>query len=221
MDIKNVSANNFKGAFVLKPATPQIREAIPNIIPKGRQIFRDIKSCGDVVIVTKDKYDKKVGDFVKSEGVPFCYYPEISTKSGLDDQIPEKLRQLIRVQNNCVVRNLKLLGRFLPVTNLHLSKQSEYLQEAINTLRLNTENARIQIDDNGVFFVRDEAKKRTIKSTGFRSGMAYIYIRPDDVGCHPIRRFLVSQNGKKVEKVFETPEEWGTFNKAFLKAIES
>lgn len=218
MEINNLSTNSFKGTFVLRPNTLQTREAIPNIVKKGRQIFHDIKSEGDVVLVTKDKYDNRVREFIESANLSFEYYPEISTQSGLDDEIPEKLKKLITTQNNCVVKNLKLLGKFLPITNLHLSKQSEYLQEAVNTLRLNTENARVQIDDNGIFFIRDEAKKRTIKSTGFKSGMAYIYVRPDDWQCCPTQRFLLSQNGKKVERKYETPDEWRAFARAFKKS---
>ena len=58
---------SFKGAFVLKPQNAQVKEAVPNIIKKGKQIFYNIKNEGDVVIVTKDKYDKRVRDFIEEK----------------------------------------------------------------------------------------------------------------------------------------------------------
>lgn len=96
METKNISNANFRGAFLLKPQTPQVREAIPDIVKKGRQIFRDIKSDGDVVLVTKDKFDSRIGKFIETEGLQFEYYPEISTKSGLDDQKPLGLKNLLK-----------------------------------------------------------------------------------------------------------------------------
>ena len=68
--INNLQINNkpnFKGTFVLNPQNVQVRKVIPDIIKKGRQIFYDIKNEGDVVIVTKDKYDKRVRDFIEEK----------------------------------------------------------------------------------------------------------------------------------------------------------
>ena len=98
---------------------------------------------------------------------------------------------------------------------MNLNAQSEYIQNAIDTLRLNTSGARVQIDDNGMFFVRDEAKQRTINTFGFKNGMAYLYVRPDHVEYQDSRRVLVGKNGQEIIKEFETPKDWKKFNKAF------
>ena len=215
MEINNISNNNFKGTFVLQPKTQQMRAAIPDIIKKGRQIFYNIKSEGDVVIVTKDKYDKKVKEFIARDNVPFAYYPEINTSSGLDSEVPSGLRALMLQKNNCVIRSLSLLDKFLTSGTLHLSAQSEYIQNAIHTMRLNTSGARVRIDDNGMFFVRDEAKQRTINTFGFKNGMAYFYVRPEHIEYQDSRRVLVGKNGQEIIKEFETPKDWKKFNKAF------
>ena len=219
MEIDNLSTNNFKGTFILQPKISQTRELIPNVIKKGRQIFYDLKTEGDVVIVTKDKYDKRVCDFIERECVPFEYYPEISTKSGLDDEQPSKLKKLININNNCIVRNIKVLNKFLSGKQIHLSKQSDYIKEAINTMRLNIGDSKVQINDKGMFFIRDEGKKRTIKSSGFKSGMAYFCVIPDSIN-QSIQRFLVGSNGKSIIQEYNHPENWKQFNKAFNKAIE-
>lgn len=215
MKTNNISTNNFKGTFVLQPKTQQIREAIPDIVKKGRQIFHDVKTEGDVVIVTKDKYDKKVKEFIEREKVAFAYYPEINTSSGLDNEVPSGLRALMRQKNNCVIRSLSLLDKFLTSRALHLSTQSEYIQNAINTLRLNTGNARVQIDNKGKFFVRDLEKQRTIMTPGFKNGMAYLYVRPEHIEYQDSRRVLVGKNGQEIIKEFETPKDMKIFNKVF------
>lgn len=215
MEINNISTNNFKGTFVLKPKTQQVREAIPNIIKKGRQIFYNIKSEGDVVIVTKDKYDRRIKDFITKEKLHFSYYPEINTSCGLDDQMPIALRALMDERNNCVVKNLRFLNKFFAPKELHLNKQSEYIQKALNTLRLNTDGAKVQINECGTFFVRDDARQRTILTSGFKDGIAYFYIKPDHIAYQDSRRVLVGKNGQEIIKEFETPKDWKIFNKAF------
>ncbi len=211
---------SFKGAFVLKAQNAQVKEAVPNIIKKGKQIFYNIKNEGDVVIVTKDKYDKRVRDFIEENNLKFSYYPEISTQSGLDDEIPSGLKALINIKNNCIIKDLNLLDKFLSSTRPHLGKQSEYLQDAMNTLRLNTENAKIMIDDRGMFVLRDNAKQRTIKSTGFNSGCAYVCVIPDSLG-QEVKRYLIGKNGKEIIKEFNTPKEILSFNKTFKKIRDS
>lgn len=210
---------NFTGAFILKPKNIKTKESIPDIINKGRQIFYDIKYKGDVVIVTKDNYDTKVRDFIEASKVKFEYYPEISTKSGLDDQIPSKLVYLLNIKNNCVINNLKKLNKFLQPKN-HLSKQCEYLKETTNTLRLNIENPQIDINDKGIFVIRDEAKKRTIKSTGFKGGSALVHVIPDSP-VYESKRYLVYKNGKAIAKEYNTPEEILDFLKRFKKSMET
>lgn len=211
---------NFKGAFIIKPTNTQVKEAVPNIIKKGRQLFYNIKDDGDVVIVARDKYDKRVRNFIAEQKLDFTYYPEISTQSGLDDQVPSKLKTLLNIKNNCLVQDLNLLDKFLSNTNLHLNKQSEYLQDALDTLRLNTGKAKITIDNKGIFVVRDTDKQRTIKSTGFHSGCAYVCIVPDSTG-QEVKRYLISKNGKEITKEFNTPKDILYFNKIFKKIRDS
>ena len=219
MQINNINNTpKFTGAFVFKPGNSKTKESISNIIQKGRQIFYNIKEEGDVVLVTKDKYDKRVRDFINSEKIGFTYYPEISTKSGLDDEIPEGLKRLIKIKNNCVIKSPTVLDRFLSEGNVHLSRQSEYLKEAMNTLRLNISGAKIEIDNNGLFIIKDKVKQRTIKTTGFQNGISYIYILPDST-AHESKRILLGKNGKDIIKEYNTPKEIKDFFKAFKKYI--
>lgn len=220
MQINTNNNTNFTGTFILKPVDSGTKDAVKNIVNKGRQIFYNIKDEGDVVIVTRDKFDKKIRDFIESSNTKFIYYPEISTMSGLDDEIPSGLIRLLNVKNNCLIRSLNLLNRFLQNSNTHLSKQCEYLHEAMNTLRLNVGNSKIRIDNNGTFIIRDNAKNRTIKSTGFRNGAAYVHIIPDSI-AQESKRFLIGKNGKEIIKEYNTPKEILDFYKTFKRLINA
>ncbi len=219
MQVYKTTNTNFTGTFILKPENNQIKEAIPNIIKKGRQLFYNIESEGDVVLVTRDKYDKRIGEFIQAQNLNFKYYPEISTQSGLDDEVPSMLKKLLTIKNNCVINNLKILNKFLSNHNIALNKQREYFEQAINTLRLSVETPKIEIDAKGIFVIRDNPKQRTIKSTGFRNGTAYIYILPDSIN-QETKRFLIGQNGKQIIKEFTSPKDMQNFNKKFRKLIE-
>ena len=217
--MEKLSNPGFRGTFVLNPKSQKIREMVPDIVKKHRQIFHNIKNEGDIVIVTRNNKDRHIKDFINSEKIDFEYYPEISTKSGLDDGIPEGLKKIIGIKNNCVIKSLGLLNKFFSENQIHLSKQSEYLHETLNTLRLNIENPRITINDRGIFVIRDDAKQRTIKSTEFLSGNAYVYILPDSIN-QEIKRFLIGSNGKQIVKEYSTPKDIRTFNKAFNKIAD-
>ena len=216
MQITNNQNTTFQGTFIVHPKSQEVKEAIPTLLKKGRQIFYDIKKEGDVAIVTQDKYDKKIFQFIKDKKLLFSYYPEISTKSGLDTERPEELRALLKKQRNCIVLDPRPLGKFLEDKHNHLKKQIEYITEAINSLRLNVENFKIKLDESGKFIIRDEAKQRTIKSTGFNNGIGYFYIRPDSLSADT-HRFLIGANGKQVIKEFCSPKDLRAFNKAFIE----
>lgn len=220
MKTNNISNTSFKGSFVINSKNSRIKEAIPQIIKRGRQLFYDIKQDGDVVIVTKDKYDKRVAEFIDSNNLEFEYYPEISTSSGLDDQIPSVLKNMLKIKNNCVIKDLGLLNKFFKNSKLHLSTQSKYLQDTVDTLRLNIENSKVEIDSKGRFLIRDAVKERTVVSAGFNSGTSYVYVIPDSLN-QDTKRFLIGKNGKEIIKEFSTPKEMSAFNKAFKKAAAS
>ena len=219
MKTNNISNQNFTGTFIFTPKTKETREAIPNIIKKGRQIFHNIRTEGDVVIVTRDNYDKKVHEFITKAGLKFSYCPKISTKSGLDDEQPEKLKELLKIHANSIRENCTALTEYIPAKKLNFEEQSNYLKETLTTLRLNVDDAIVTQDKRGIYSIVDKAHKRTIKSSGFKNGIAYIYIQPDSYSQSSYR-FLVGQNGKEILKQYETPEETKLFNKKFISALD-
>lgn len=215
----NNSSTNFTGTFILQPKNLQTKQAIPNIIKKSRQVFYDIKRNGDVAVVTKDRFDHKVRDFIASTNTDFEYYPEISIYNSFDSKNSFGLQKLLFYKNNCEIHDLKTLDTFLN-KNTPLSKQIKYLRNSMDTLRLNIELPEIKIDKNNLFVIRDEARKRTLKSTGFNNGDSFIHIIPDSK-FEETKKFRLVENGKRVEKEYKTPDEILYFLKMFKKAINN
>ena len=93
MQITNNQSNlNFSGSFRIPRGNLKAQHEIPQLFTQGRQIFYDIKEDGDMFIVLRDNYDRRVAKYIKENNVSGLeYYLEINTKSGLDDQKPAGL----------------------------------------------------------------------------------------------------------------------------------
>ena len=106
--LNNTSNTNFSGAFRIKRHYAKAKAEIPAMFTQGRQIFRDIKENGDMVVVLRDNYDKRVGQYIQENyPIEIEYYPEINTKYGLDDEKQEELKKLIEDKSNIDKKGLK------------------------------------------------------------------------------------------------------------------
>ena len=62
MQINNIDSNpKFKGAFRFKSTEIKVQQEIPQLFTQGRQFFSNILEKGDVFVVVKDNYDKRIG----------------------------------------------------------------------------------------------------------------------------------------------------------------
>ena len=111
MQILNNQSNiNFNGAFRIKPREIKAKAEIPQLFTQRKQVFNDILEKGDEVIVLKDSrnYDKRVLEYAKENNVSGLeYYPDITTKSGLDPEQPEGLLVLIKNKAKVVKGDLE------------------------------------------------------------------------------------------------------------------
>ena len=98
MQISNNQTNlNFNGAFKIKPSELKAQTEIPALFTQGMQKFTNIEEKGDMFIVVRDNYDKRIGNYLSENHVNGVkYYPTINTKSGLDDEKPEGLLALLK-----------------------------------------------------------------------------------------------------------------------------
>ena len=97
MNIQRTSNQNFCGGFRLRNVSDEVKTKIPELINKrGKQVFNNFENTNDVFVVVRDKYDRIVAKFIKDNGISLEYYPQISTKSGLDTECPELLSELLK-----------------------------------------------------------------------------------------------------------------------------
>lgn len=105
--INNSNHPNFKGAFRIKVNNATAQKEIPELFTQGRQLFYDILEKGDEVIVVRDQYDKRIGKYIQENNIKNIeYFPEINTKSGLDDEKPEDLIKLIKKKTTRIITDL-------------------------------------------------------------------------------------------------------------------
>ena len=221
--LNNTSNTNFSGAFRIERPYTKAKAEIPAMFTQGRQIFRDIKQKGDMVVVLRDNYDKKVGQYIQENyPIEIEYYPEINTKSGLDDEKPEELKKLIEDKSTIVKKGLKNILAAISEQKV-IKKPKKYraakeVEKIANALRLNIENPQIA-SDKSLTHIRDEQKKRTIEIIATNPATSYVYVKPDSLDSGSIKCII---NGKgQIVKTFETPNDICKFNKIFKNLKEN
>ena len=215
--LNNTSNTNFSGAFRIERPYTKAKAEIPVMFTQGRQIFRDIKQKGDMVVVLRDNYDKRVGQYIQENyPIEIEYYPEINTKSGLDDEKPEELKKLIKDKSTIVKRGLKNILAAISEQKV-IKKPKKYraakeVEKIANALRLNIENPQIS-SNKSLTRIRDEQKKRTIEIIATNPATSYVYVKPDSLDSDSIKCII---NGKgQIVKTFETPKDISKFSKMF------
>ena len=75
MQITNNQSNlNFSGSFRIPSGKLKAQHEIPQLFTQGRQIFYDIKEDGDMFIVLRDNYDRRVAKYIKENNVSGLEY---------------------------------------------------------------------------------------------------------------------------------------------------
>lgn len=215
----NTSSLQFSGAFRFKPNEIKAKADVPNLFTQGRQVFHNILEAGDEVIVVRNNYDKRVANYLKDNNIRGVeYYPEIDTKCGLDDEIPEGLLKLIKSKSVVVIENLeKIVSSIASRTNVprrKVPKIDKELNKIANALRLNIENPKV-VSNKSFTRIRDGHKMRTIEVIAPNSATSYVHVIPDSLNEQSVKCIL---NGKgQIVKTFDTPNEIHKFNLLFNK----
>lgn len=223
MQISNsINNTNFTGTFRIKPQELKAQKEIPELFTQGRQIFHDILEKGDEVIVLRDKYDKRVGKYIQENNIKELeYYPTINTKSGLDNEEPEKLIALMK--EKAVEIKTGLADIYARISKQKIEKKprsaNKMLQNISKSLRLNIENPTVKTTKQSTI-IRDAEKQRTIEIIAPNNATSYVYVKPDSLNEDSIKCIL---DGKgQITKTFTTPKEISKFMRLFrdLKSKE-
>lgn len=223
MQVSNsIDKTNFAGTFRIKPQELKAQKEIPELFTQGRQIFHDILEKGDEVIVLRDKYDKRVGKYIQENNIKELeYYPTINTKSGLDDEEPEKLIALMKEKAVEIKTGLEDICARIGAQKKETKPRTtdKALNIITKSLRLNVENPIIKTTKQSTI-VRDAEKQRTIEIIAPNNATSYVYVKPDSLNEDSIKCIL---DGKgQITKTFTTPNEISKFMRLFrdLKSKE-
>ena len=223
MQISNsINNTNFTGTFRIKSQELKAQKEIPELFTQGRQIFHDILEKGDEVIVLRDKYDKRIGKYIQENNIKELeYYPTINTKSGLDNEEPEKLIALMK--EKAVEIKTGLADIYARISKQKIEKKprsaNKMLQNISKSLRLNIENPIVKTTKQSTI-IRDVEKQRTIEIIAPNNATSYVYVKPDSLNEDSIKCIL---DGKgQITKTFTTPKEISKFMRLFrdLKSKE-
>lgn len=215
----NTSSLRFSGTFRFKPNEINAKADVPKLFTQGRQVFHNILEDGDEVIVVRKNYDKRVANYLKNNNIRGVeYYPEIDTKCGLDDEIPEGLLKLIKSKSVVIIENLEEIVSSIAsranVPRRKVPKIDKELNKIANALRLNIENPKV-VSNKSFTRIRDEHKMRTIEVIAPNSATSYVHVIPDSLNEQSVKCIL---NGKgQIVKTFDTPNEIHKFNLLFNK----
>ena len=215
----NTSSLQFSGAFRFKPNEFNAKADVPKLFTQGRQAFHNILEDGDEVIVVRNNYDKRVANYLKDNNIRGVeYYPEIDTKCGLDDEIPEGLLKLIKSKSVVVIENLEEIVSSIAsranVPRRKVPKIDKELNKIANALRLNIENPKV-VSNKSFTRIRDDHKMRTIEVIAPNSATSYVHVISDSLNEQSVKCIL---NGKgQIVKTFDTPNEIHKFNLLFNK----
>jgi hypothetical protein len=223
---------NFKGAFLLTKPTKAVKNDILPKLGKHRQIFNDFVQEGDVLYITRKGSDKRVAEFLTHHRTKFKYYPELSTKSGFDDEKPLEAKKILDEYKSAVistVAGLKELFKVKPQKELpaYVSKGDNTLEKTLKALDIDIEKHIIKRRDGYTeVYTKDKELVASISGPG-KYGFRYVRLEPKNPKDpnDEVKRYAI-RDGKKQFTYVNSPDEnvangTAAFLKNYIKAVKS
>ena len=219
MELQTTPNTNFQGGFRFKNMPPKATEELSEIAKRGKQIFLDFENKGDVFVVTRDKLDKKMADFIAKKRLKFEYYKSINTNSKLDDQIPELLSALLDTIKETPITKLSALKKFLnyepPKMRIKKVKPEINTDTILKTLCI--DNKHEIRTYKGAKVVNDTEFNRKIFITPAKDDVHYVLVEPNSKNLSA-KRYAISTDGT-ILHTFETPDKMKVFRKKFKSLL--
>lgn len=215
MKIDYSRKTNFQGGFRLINLSPEVKEQVPSIIKKHRQVFDNFEKQGDVFLVVKDVANTKVAKFIKDNKINFEFYPTINTKSGLDTERPCDLTNLIANIKDTPITNFSQFRKnvVMQKREKYITNNSpEYIDKILKTLCIDNKH---QINNiKGVMVITDkEYNRKILISPPSKLKIHYVKVE-SEILDNPIERYAIDSNGN-ILATYQTPNGIMTFNKRF------
>lgn len=217
MEINNTYNTSFKGGFRFPNMPQEAKEKLPELIRKRKQIFDNFEKEGDVFYLVRDSWDKRVMRFIQEHKLKFEYYPQISTKSGLDTEEPEGLTKLLKKLKPKPVTTITQLRKAISTNiqaSLVKSPEEENIKRIFDALRLDFENYKSSTSLNGCIVLTDiESGKRIHISPASKNGINYVLVEPKSLDLC-VERYAIAEDGQILAE-YKTPDGIRQFKKNF------
>ncbi len=221
MQINSINQTNFEGGFRFRNMPVNLKETLPELIKNRRQIFNDFENPGDVFYLVRDSADYKVMKFIQNNKLKFEYYPEISTKSGMDTEKPEELSKLIRrIKQNPITTTTQLKKAVNINTKASRIKSAddENIEKILKTLKLEFKEYKITTLTNKCKILTDsETGKKVWISPPSKNGINYVFVEPKSLDFNT-ERYAIANDGKILAR-FCNPDQITQFKKNFAATL--
>lgn len=229
---------NFKGAFWLHQPSARVKNNILPTLGKHRQIFNNFTPEGDVLYITRNGADKNVAEFLtnlietqktkKKATLKFKYYPELSTKSGFDDKMPNEAKKIIANYKDKIVNTAAELNKIFkfknPFINISASKKENSIEKSLKALDIDASEYVIK-RRNGFneIYTKDKELVASISEPG-KYGFRYARVEPKTSGDE-VKRYAI-KDGKIQFTYTNNPDDkivngTTTFLKNYMKAVNA
>ena len=199
MNINNIGSTNFKGGFRFPNMPAEAKEKLPEVVKKRRQIFDNFEKSGDVFYTVRDKSDGKLIKFIQNHNLTFEYYPQISTKSGLDTEEPQKLSKLLKDTRPTPITTLTQLKKAISGRKNDgktLLASDKDIEKIFETLELELDKVKTTVSPSGCKIVKDlETGEKIWISPASKNNIHYVLIEPKSLEQN-VERYAISKDGQ-------------------------
>lgn len=212
---------SFNGGFLFRNMPQEAKNKLPEITKKGKQIFDNFQTKGDVFLVLRDQYDKKALGFIKEHKLQFEYYPEISTRSGLDSEEPEGLIKLLGKYKYTPINSIrgtqKVLSNRRKLNNIE-STSPEYISKILRALCIDNPGSSETKLVKGASIVDDkEFSRKIIISPPSKHNIHFVCVEPYSSNA-PSKRYAIDSDGNILAR-YSTPEGIRMFQENLSKLL--
>lgn len=221
MQINSIDNINFNGGFRFKNMPAELKETLPEFIKNKRQIFYNFDNTGDVFYAVRNSADFKVMRMIQKNNLNFEYYPQISTKSGLDTEKPEGLTKLLKRFKDKAITSKTQLKKAV-MANIQADKvkplNDDNINKILNVLKLDFKEYKTSSNPNGCKIITAKnTDKRVLISPPSRNNINYVLVEPKSYDNN-VERYAIADDGQILAR-FCTPEQITQFKKNFKSTL--
>ncbi len=219
MQVNNISQTNFKGGFKFPQMPTGARNELCEFITTKKQIFDNFKKSGDVFLVTRDKTNFKVAEFIRKHKLKFEFYPTINTKCQLDTQNPEGLETLLDSIKEAPITTMSQLRKILTRQKRNSSieiKSPSYTDKILKALCIDNKHPVKNI--KGATVIEDnEFNRKIFFSPPSKLNIHYVKVSHSSVD-KGAELYAIDSEGNILNR-YSTPDGIKIFNQRFKNSL--